>query len=259
MKQNIYDNNEFFRQYEAIRERKNNYNNLLEQPNFLTLVPQLKEKVVLDIGCGMGDFATYCIRQGAKHVTGIDISLNMITAATKRHRHEHLNFVNTAFEDMDIANDSIDFISSSLVFHYIEDFQSLMEKVSAALSDGGTLVFSIEHPVVTANKGGADGVSTQDGHLLHFAMDRYQEEGLRSQNWLVDNVLTYHRTLSTILNTLIEVGLIIEKIIEPTPTIEAEKNLPGLSKEFRRPSFLIVRARKVRNKWGDSSGNYSPY
>lgn len=229
MKQNIYDNNEFFRQYEAIRDRKNNYNNLLEQPNFLMLVPKLKDKVVLDIGCGMGDFATYCISQGAKHVTGIDISLNMITAAIKRHKHEHLNFVNTAFEDMNIPNDSIDFISSSLVFHYIEDFQLLIKKISTALNDGGTLLFSIEHPIVTANKGDVDWVTNQDGDLLHFAMDRYQEEGLRTQTWLVDNVMTYHRTLSTILNTL----------------IEAEKNLPGLSKEFRRPSFLIVRARKV--------------
>lgn len=246
MKQNIYDNNEFFRQYEAIRERKNNYNNLLEQPNFLKLVPQLKEKVVLDIGCGKGDFATYCISQGAKHVIGIDISFNMITAAKKRHTHEHLNFVNTAFEDMNIPDDSIDFISSSLVFHYIEDFQLLIKKISNALSDGGTLLFSIEHPIVTANKGSVDWVTNPDGDLLHFAMDRYQDEGLRTQNWLVDNVMTYHRTLSTILNTLIATGLIIEKIMEPTPTVEAEKNLPGLSKEFRRPLFLIVRARKVK-------------
>lgn len=76
MKQNIYDNNKFFQQYEAIRARENNYNNLLEQPNFFTQIPNLKDKVVLDIGCGMGDFAAYCINQGAKHVTGIDISSN---------------------------------------------------------------------------------------------------------------------------------------------------------------------------------------
>lgn len=245
MKQNIYDNNEFFQQYEAIRERENNYNNLLEQPNFFTLIPNLEEKVVLDIGCGRGEFAAYCIGQGANHVTGIDISLNMITAAKKRHTHEHLIFTNTAFEHLNIQNDSIDFISSSLAFHYIEDFQLLIKKISSALVDGGTLLFSIEHPIVTANKGSVGWVSNQEGDLLHFAIDRYQEEGLRSQNWLVDNVMMYHRTLSTILNTLIEFGFQIEKIIEPIPTIEAVKNLPGINKEFRRPSFLIVKARKI--------------
>ncbi|WP_268638794.1 class I SAM-dependent methyltransferase [Lysinibacillus xylanilyticus] len=85
MKQNIYDNNTFFEKYQEIRAREYNYNNLLEQPNFFTLIPPLKYKVVLDIGCGMGDFAAYCISQGAKHVTGIDISSNMVANAKKRH------------------------------------------------------------------------------------------------------------------------------------------------------------------------------
>lgn len=129
MKQNIYDDNKFFQQYEAIRARENNYNNLLEQPNFLMQIPNLKDKVVLDIGCGMGDFAAYCIHQGAKHVTGIDISSNMITTAKKRHIHENLSFKKIALEDMNAPNGLIDFVSSSLVFHYIADFQLLIKKL----------------------------------------------------------------------------------------------------------------------------------
>jgi hypothetical protein len=54
----------------------------------------------------------------------------------------------------------------------------------------------------------------------------------------------YHRKMSTILNTLIKNGLQIEKVIEPIPTKEAVCNLPSLYKEFRRPSFLIIRAKK---------------
>ncbi|WP_391208553.1 class I SAM-dependent methyltransferase [Psychrobacillus sp. L4] len=245
MKQNIYDNNKFFQQYQAIRVRENNYNNLLEQPNFFTLIPSLKDKVVLDIGCGMGDFAAYCISQGAKHVTGIDISFNMIGNAKERYIHECLTFEQVAFEDMTVPNGSIDFVSSSLAFHYIADFQLLIKKISTALCEEGILLFSINHPIVAANKGKESWVTDQEGNLLHYAVDNYQDEGLRTQNWLVDNVMMYHRTMSTILNTLIESGLQIEKIIEPIPTNEAVCNLPSLNKEFRRPSFLIVRAKKV--------------
>lgn len=245
MKQNIYDNNKFFQQYQAIRARENNYNNLLEQPNFFTLIPPLKDKVVLDIGCGMGDFTAYCISQGAKHVTGIDISFNMIANAKERHIHDCLTFEQVAFEDMTVPNGSIDFVSSSLAFHYIADFQLLIKKISTALFEGGILLFSINHPIVAANKGKESWITDQEGNLLHYAVDNYQDEGLRTQNWLVDNVMMYHRTMSTILNTLIESGLQIEKIIEPIPTNEAVCNLPSLNKEFRRPSFLIVRAKKV--------------
>ena len=92
MKQNIYDNEQFFKGYEAIRTREYNYNNLLEQPNFLTLVPDLTEKIVLDLGCGIGEFAFNCISRGAKFVTGIDISTKMITVAKDRYQHERLHF-----------------------------------------------------------------------------------------------------------------------------------------------------------------------
>lgn len=244
MKQNIYDNNTFFRKYEEIRSRENNYNNLLEQPNFFTLLPPVKNKVILDIGCGMGDFTAYCIGQGAKSVTGIDISSNMIAHAKKRHVHECLTFEQCAFEDLTVPNGTIDFISSSLAFHYIADFQLLIKKIRTALSEGGILLFSLEHPIVTANKGNENWVTDQEGNILHFAVDNYHNEGLRTQNWLVDNVVMYHRTMSTILNTLIENGLQIEKILEPIPTEEAVSKLPSLKKEFRRPSFLIIRASK---------------
>ncbi|WP_285400297.1 class I SAM-dependent methyltransferase [Lysinibacillus sp. fls2-241-R2A-57] len=248
MKQNIYDNNTFFEKYQEIRAREYNYNNLLEQPNFFTLIPPLKNKVVLDIGCGMGDFVAYCISQGAKHVTGIDISSNMIANAKKRHIHECLTFEQAAFEDMTVQNGTIDFVSSSLAFHYIADFQLLIKKISKALCEGGILLFSLEHPIVTANKGKENWITNHEGNLLHFAVDNYQDEGLRSQNWLVDNVVTYHRTMSTILNTLIESSLQIEKIIEPIPTKEAVCNLPSLNREFRRPSFLIIRAKRYNFK-----------
>ncbi|WP_042478493.1 class I SAM-dependent methyltransferase [Bacillus ndiopicus] len=245
MKQNIYDNNEFFQQYKALRARENNYNNLLEQPNFLTLVPALKDKVVLDIGCGMGGFAAACVNQGARHVTGIDISANMIATAKSLHTYENLTFEQAAFEDLIVPTASIDFISSSLAFHYIADFSQLIKKISVALRSDGILLFSIEHPIATSNKANEYSITDETGNILHFALDNYQNEGLRTQHWLVDNVMTYHRTMSTVLNTLIDNGLKIEKIIEPMPTDEAIAKLPSIQKELRRPSFLIVRARKV--------------
>ncbi|MBB4824798.1 cyclopropane fatty-acyl-phospholipid synthase-like methyltransferase [Sporosarcina luteola] len=248
MKQNIYDNNTFFEKYKELRAREHNYNNLLEQPNFFTLIPTLQNKVVLDIGCGMGDFAAYCVTQGAKHVTGFDISSNMIANAKKRHIHEGLTFERSAFEDVTVSEGTIDFVSSSLAFHYIADYQLLIKKISKALCEEGVLLFSIEHPIVTANKGKESWITNEEGNLLHFAVDNYQYEGLRTQNWIVDNVIMYHRTMSTILNTLIENGLQIEKVIEPIPAKEAVCNLPSLDKEFRRPSFVIIRAKKIVNK-----------
>lgn len=245
MKQNIYDNNDFFEQYKALRAQEHNYNNLLEKPNFFTLMPDVKDKVVLDIGCGMGDFAAICMERGAKHVTGIDISTNMIAMARSLYTDANLNFKQVAFEDFTVPAASIDLISSSLAFHYIADFSQLIEKISLALRMDGILLFSIQHPIVTASKAQTGWCLDEHKNLVHYAVDDYHSEGLRKLDWFVEGVEMYHHTLSTLVNTLIEHGLQIEKIIEPKPTEEAIKQLPKIQKELRRPSFLIVRARKV--------------
>ncbi|MEC1178388.1 class I SAM-dependent methyltransferase [Metasolibacillus meyeri] len=245
MKQNIYDNNDFFEQYKALRAQENNYNNLLEKPNFFKLVPNVKDKIILDIGCGMGDFAATCIKRGAKHVTGIDISANMIAMARSLHANENLSFEQVAFEDVAVPAASMDFISSSLAFHYIAEFSPLIEKISLTLCSGGILLFSIQHPIVTASKNQKGWCLDEGKNLVHYAVDDYQSEGLRKLHWFVEGVEMYHHTFSTIVNTLIEHGLQIEKIIEPKPTEEAISQLPKIQKELRRPSFLIVRARKM--------------
>ena len=165
MKQNVYDQETFYKGYKAIRERAYNYNNLLEQPAMQAVMPDDSGKVVLDIGCGSGDFAAKCVRNGAARVIGIDISANMINDAWSKYKDEGLQFIQVPFEDVELEPASIDIVVSSLAFHYMADLQAVMEKVSMVLRAGGELVFSCEHPIVTANKGGEDWVLDEAGEI----------------------------------------------------------------------------------------------
>ena len=140
MKQNLYDQETFYKGYKAIRERAYNYNNLLEQPALSAVMPDVSGKVVLDIGCGSGDFAAKCVSEGAARVIGIDISENMIADAKEKYTDGRLDFIRVAFEDLELEDASIDLVVSSLAFHYMADFRSVMEKVSTVLRDGGELV-----------------------------------------------------------------------------------------------------------------------
>lgn len=76
--QNIYDNDELFNSYKALRETDYNYNVLLEQPAMEEMIPNLKEKTVLDLGCGFGVNCKEFINLGAESVVGIDISKKML-------------------------------------------------------------------------------------------------------------------------------------------------------------------------------------
>lgn len=92
----------------------------------------------------------------------------------------------------------------------------------------------------------------QHGERLHWPVDHYQEEGLRQARFLDHDVVKYHRTLATYLNTVIEAGFTIVKLSEPQPAQEMLDKHPDMRDDTRRPMFLLIAA--VRN---EGSGNGS--
>lgn len=56
------------------------FSDKLEIDNFLSSIP--RSGLILDIGCGPGQFSKYCMEKGFR-VIGIDFSSNMINKATK--------------------------------------------------------------------------------------------------------------------------------------------------------------------------------
>ncbi|TDL80404.1 class I SAM-dependent methyltransferase [Peribacillus frigoritolerans] len=244
MKQNIYDDETFFEYYQSHRKTGVTYNDFVEQPAMKAALSDLHGKSILDLGCGTGGFAKYCVVHGASSVLGVDLSEKMLKQAIFENSHEKIEYVCSSIEDFEAEDDSFDVIISSLAFHYIEDFTELIKKISRWLKPGGKLVFSVEHPVVTARLEMNNWVIDKDKNKLHWAFDNYQEEGIRQQEWVIKGVIKYHRTLSTIVNSVIKEGLVLEELREPQSMPIGLERLPKLVNEKRRPSFLIVQAGK---------------
>ncbi|QCR31285.1 bifunctional 2-polyprenyl-6-hydroxyphenol methylase/3-demethylubiquinol 3-O-methyltransferase UbiG [Lysinibacillus sp. SGAir0095] len=245
MKQNIYDNPIFFEQYTALRDSGITANDFVEQPALKSLISSLEGKMVLDLGCGAGSFAKYCVENGASKVIAVDISKNMIEKARKENQHESINYLCSPIEEVELHNQSFDVIVSSLAIHYIEDYPKLIDRVISLLTENGEFVFSTEHPMVTARKEEiSNWVKDSEGNKLHWALDHYQEEGKREGYWYIDGVVKYHRTISTLVNTLIEKGLVVERIIEPISIPGGVELRPKLINEERRPSFIVIKAKK---------------
>ncbi|MBW3113694.1 class I SAM-dependent methyltransferase [Bacillus sp. MCCB 382] len=244
MKQNIYNDPVFFEGYMNLRESGRTYNDFLEQPAMKEELQDLSGKRIMDLGCGTGGLSKYCIEKGASSVVGVDISQNMISRALKDHPDKKITYVCSPIEDLSFTGEPFELIVSSLALHYIEDYESLIQKLATFLVRGGRLVYSIEHPIVTARKDMKNWWEDADGERLHWALDHYRHEGKREQHWYVDGVIKYHRTIPTLVNGLIQQGFTLEKLLEPLPTPEGIELMPGLKNEERRPSFLIVSAHK---------------
>ena len=129
------------------------------------------------------------------------------------------------------------------MFHYVKDLDPVVRKIKQWIKPGGTLVFSIEHPITTAILGKRPGwLKDENDERIGWEVTDYSSEGERVARWIVEGVVKYHRTMETTLNMLVESGFRIDRISEAHATPEGEALDPGLLEERMRPPFLFVRA-----------------
>ncbi|WP_232695693.1 class I SAM-dependent methyltransferase [Brevibacillus daliensis] len=246
MKQNLFDNPDFFRDFQHNRLSGESENDLIEQPALRSCLPPLKGLKVLDLGCGGGQFARYCMDQGALAVTGVDLSKNMLEYAHTHNDLAGITYIHGALEDIELPTNYYDLIVSSLVMDYVRDYESVVKKITQALSDRGYFVYSTLHPHITARKLVEGWVRDEKGNKHYWPLDNYLEDGRREMYLVKDQKATfYHRSMSTAVNTLIKAGLMLHEIIEPTCTPEGLLRQPHQISEIRRPTFLILKTQKV--------------
>ena len=242
MKENKYDTERFFQKYSQMTRSQKGLQGAGEWSELQKILPDFCGKRVLDLGCGYGWHCKYAAEHGAFSVLGTDISKKMLAKAQVINSAPQINYQCIAMEDLSFPERTFDVILSSLAFHYIEDFESLVVNISKWLKQGGTLVFSVEHPVFTSY-GTQDWYYDSNGEILHFPVDNYYYEGRREAIFLGEPVIKYHRTLTTYLNTLLQNGFELQHIIEPQPP-EDMLELDGMKDEMRRPMMLLVSALK---------------
>lgn len=241
----IYDDEKFFYNYIDLRNTKNNYNDLIEQPIVFDLIGDVTGKTVMDIGCGYGAMTIKIANRDAKQVLGIDASEKMIEKGKKENYHEKIVYKVLPAEEIRTIKSKFDIIVSCLAFHYIENFQKLFSDIACLLEENGKLIFSMEHPMYTASKYPQQWINdSKDNTATGFIIDHYGEESVRNINWLGKDVIKYHHKIETIINALIDAGFALEKIIEPSPSKGLIKEVPKTAHELHRPAYLIIKCSK---------------
>ena len=243
MKENKYDDEIFFDRYSQMSRSVNGLKGAGEWHVLRSMFPAFKGKRVLDLGCGFGWHCLYAVEHGAVEVMGIDISEKMIEGAKQRNSSPLIQYKCVAIEDFEFKPSCYDVVISSLVFHYLESFKNICEKVYTCLSEGGAFVFSVEHPVFTAY-GNQDWYYDEKGNSLHWPVDNYFTEGHRKAVFLGEEVTKYHKTLTTYVNDLIKSGFEVTGLVEPEPDDVLLTSVPGMKDELRRPMMLLISAVK---------------
>lgn len=240
--ENIYDNPDFLAGYVTLDRQVRGLDGAAEWPVLRSMLPAIPGQRVVDLGCGFGWFSRWAVASGAAEVLGIDISNSMLTRARTDTPSAAVTYLQVDLDLVDLVPGSADLVFSSLALHYVRDLGRLFDAVAAALAPGGSLVFSVEHPIYSAPTTQSFELSDNGDRI--WPLDNYLVEGERVRNWFVEGVVKQHRTVATYANSVVEAGLTLDRIEEWGPTAEAVARQPELADDRHRPWFLLVRASK---------------
>jgi SAM-dependent methyltransferase len=248
------DWNEFAENYQAFRGEPGTYNELVEIPAMLSLIGDVGRKKVLDAGCGYGYYSILLAKKGAI-VTGIDISEKMVKLAKDDadKASAHCQFFVCDIQDLSMfASNKFDTVISSVVVGDVDDLEKAFSEVFRVLKHDGVFAFSENHPILRGSWE-KDG----EGRRLHWNLDNYFERSVRITQWLMPSgrvfeTSSWHRTVQDYFDALISSGFVVEKLLEPEPTDEAQRgsqeNMHTIQEHLARakriPIFILFKARK---------------
>ena len=122
----------------------------------------------------------------------------------------------------------------------------MMIKIFNLLKSNGVLIFSVPCPITTGT------ILTTSLKKYHTIIDGkwyglvsdYNHEGKRIKRWNNSDVVMYHAKYSTIINSIIEAGLILDKLYEPN----IEPKVVEIDNDYihydDKPYFIFIKAHK---------------
>jgi SAM-dependent methyltransferase len=236
----FYDDDEVFKTYQEKRSRSDTPNDTLEKPVILELAGDLANQRILDLGCGDAAFGRYALSQGCQAYVGIEGSHKMAAVAQQQLAGTIGMVAQAALEEWEYPPEAFDLAISRLVFHYIQDIETVFRQAHRTLVKGGRLVFSVEHPVITSSDKGWQ----RSGPRQNWVVDNYFITGPRVTSWMGSQVIKYHRTVEGYFLALQREGFIVESVRESDPRRECFENEALYLRRQRIPLFLFMAGKK---------------
>jgi SAM-dependent methyltransferase len=194
---------------------------VLEEPLVRGLLGNLRQKRVLDAGCGTGRHAVRMHAEGAL-VTAIDPNPAMLDIA--RAKHPGIDWRAGALTSLGVGTAAFDVALCALVLEHLDDLGPPLRELHRALAPGGTLVLSVFHPWFLLK-----------GVPPHFS---FPADG-------VEYELPAHLHLpSTYFAHMHALEMELLDMLEPIVDDALIDRVPNMEKHRGAPLALIFRARK---------------
>lgn len=117
----------------------------VERPMMISMIPNIKNKKVLMLGCGTGEEKLILEKYFPQKMVGIDISQKSIEIA--RANYQDCEFYVGDMLKLPFPKEEFDFVYSSLAISHIKDKDRVFKEVFRVLKKNGEFLFSVGHPL----------------------------------------------------------------------------------------------------------------
>jgi ubiquinone/menaquinone biosynthesis C-methylase UbiE len=116
----------------------------VEKEAIFALLPNLEERLVLEVGCGTGNISLALARRGAR-VVGVDVSGPMLAVAERKARRQGFApvWIRGLAGFLPFAETSFDGVISILALDFIPDRPGAVREMVRVLRPGGFLVLAL--------------------------------------------------------------------------------------------------------------------
>ncbi|NTU47104.1 class I SAM-dependent methyltransferase [Candidatus Roizmanbacteria bacterium] len=201
-------------------------NDVTELPTVLYLLGDLKNKQLLDMGCGLGKHAKEFVKRGAI-VTGYDTSEKMVKLS-QEYCSGKGTFLRATHESVSFGFNSFDVVNASYTIGYSNKLDLIFSKVHSWLKPGGIFTFSIPHPLWLLTR--VEKMDYSKPHKVQIKVDSY---GI--------DLFNYYYPLDTYIQVINKNNFLLRNLIES----KISRRLKGWPEEkYRIPNAFVFKVEK---------------
>lgn len=202
------------------------YEHEVNMPAVLSLMPKGTVTVV-DFGSGPGQFTAKLA--GDYEVEGADTSPAMIEIASKS--YPDIPFRQWDGQSPYPSDQKFDVVFSKLTVHFVKDLAKFAQYTYLLLEDGGSIVFSVPHPIRTIPKVGGKYASTAtyDGAIGKYGL----------------HVEMIHRSFEDYVMPFVSNGFVLTGLLEPKISKEQVEQHGAPEEDIYIPKRLNLRFTRV--------------
>lgn len=207
-------------------------------PSVLSLLGNIQDKCIADVGCGPGMFIDSLMKHKPKKIKAYDISNDMLFLFNK-------NFPSIESFQLDITTTPLhkkefDIVLSILVLHTIESLEIALSNLAKGLLNQGELIICVPHPCFHYSQSQVNAISNKNYTHKKYYLDSSYYLEKKIFNYFGKpkvKVQMFHRSISQYVNSLLRAGLVI------TALHESKKH--SLKPWNCIPPFLFLKAQKL--------------